>query len=81
MPERLTTDEALGKARRQALWGAFGLTVWWCLIAYPMVVTIGWGDWAFFVVMGWVAMGWFYLMQRKRIRAADAGPPTDQEAG
>lgn len=81
MPEDVPTDEALRKAGRQALWLAFGLTVFWLVLAYPVVITVGWGQWVFFVLLGWAAAGWTYSLQRKRIRAAGARTASDPGAG
>lgn len=62
------------------LCGRCGLTVFWLLLAYPIVITVGWGDWASFVVLGWAAMGFVYFSSaagyalRQRIGARSQQP-------
>lgn len=56
---------------RPFLWGGVGLTVFYALIAYPVVVTVGWGFLIQLVLIGWAALGFAYWLQRRKNRSTE----------
>jgi hypothetical protein len=62
---------AQGPELRPYLWAGVGLTAFWALLAYPVVVTVGWGFLVQLVLFGWAAIGFAYWLQRKKHRSTD----------
>lgn len=72
-----STTEAISQARRRATWMVIGLTAWWLVLMYPVVVTVGWGYWVFLIIGSWTTALVIYLVERKRIRANTEHDPAD----
>ena len=80
---KASPEPAQAPELRPFLWGVVGLTAFYALIAYPVVVTVGWGFLIQLVLFGWAALGFAYWLQRKKYRstkprsAPSRSKPTD----
>lgn len=68
-------ESQVARIRRQHAWVLVVYSAFWALLAYPVIVTVGLGQWLVFIGLGWLVVFLAYRRQLREIRSEERPDP------